>query len=62
MLGPAGTELGRDGEAFGLEVELIASVPGLGQEEIRELLEAADAVCPYSRATRGNIAVKLSVA
>jgi osmotically inducible protein OsmC len=24
-------------------------------------MEAAHAVCPYSRATRGNLAVKLSV-
>jgi Ohr subfamily peroxiredoxin len=54
--------IGRDGEAFGLEVELTASVPGLGEEEVRELLEAAHEICPYSRATRGNITVALSVA
>jgi osmotically inducible protein OsmC len=53
--------IGRDGEAFGLEVELLGSVPGLGEEEVRELLEAAHEICPYSRATRGNIEVKLSV-
>jgi len=53
--------IGRDGEAFGLEVELLASVPGLDEEQVRELLEAAHQVCPYSRATRGNITVKLSV-
>ena len=53
--------IGRDGEAFGLEVELLASVPGLAEAEVRELLEAAHAICPYSRATRGNITVALSV-
>ncbi|HXR14482.1 MAG TPA: Ohr family peroxiredoxin [Solirubrobacteraceae bacterium] len=53
--------LGRDGEAFGLEVELRAAVPGLAEEEVRELLEAAHGICPYSRATRGNIPVKLTV-
>ena len=52
--------IGRDGEAFGLEVELLASVPGLAEAEVRELLEAAHAICPYSRATRGNITVALS--
>lgn len=51
---------GRESEALAFEVELLASVPGLGDEAIRELLEAAHEVGPYSRATRGKIAVKLS--
>ncbi len=53
--------IGRDGEAFGLEVELRAAVPRLGEQELRELLEAAHQTCPYSRATRGNIPVTLTV-
>ena len=52
--------IGRDGEAFGLEVALLATVPGLGEAEVLELLEAAHAICPYSRATHGNITVTLS--
>ncbi len=53
--------LGRDESGFSLAVELSATVPGLGEEEIRELLEAAHGICPYSKATRGNIPVTLTV-
>jgi Ohr subfamily peroxiredoxin len=45
--------IGPEGEAFGL--------PGLEREQARELAEAAHQVCPYSRATRGNISVELRV-
>ncbi|GHO98401.1 putative organic hydroperoxide resistance protein/OsmC-like protein [Reticulibacter mediterranei] len=45
--------------AFGLNVELHVSIPGLDQETGEKLVEAAHKVCPYSNATRGNIPVKL---
>jgi organic hydroperoxide reductase OsmC/OhrA len=32
------------------------------REEAEKLMHAAHDVCPYSKATRGNIDVKLSVA
>ena len=54
--------IGRDENGFGLAVELSASIPGLSAAEVRELLEAAHEVCPYSKATRGNIPVTLAVA
>jgi Ohr subfamily peroxiredoxin len=53
--------VGPEGDVYGLEVTLIISVPGLEQEETRELAEAAHHRCPYSRATRGNISVELRV-
>ena len=53
--------IGHEGEAFGLVVTLIISIPGLEREQARELAEAAHQVCPYSRATRGNISVELRV-
>jgi len=34
-------------------------VDGLSHEEAEALMRAAHEVCPYSNATRGNIAVKL---
>jgi osmotically inducible protein OsmC len=49
---------GEAGE-FGLGVELHGKIDGLSPEEARTLLQAAHEVCPYSRATRGNIEVKL---
>ncbi len=46
---------------FGLAVELKGKMPALSKEEAEGLMHAAHEVCPYSRATRGNIDVKLSV-
>jgi Ohr subfamily peroxiredoxin len=53
--------IGPEGDAFGLVVTLVIHVPGLDREKVRELAEAADQVCPYSRATTGNISVELRV-
>ncbi|WP_404400831.1 organic hydroperoxide resistance protein [Pelagibacterium halotolerans] len=50
-----------DGEGFGLTVDLSAHIPGLDAETARSIVERAHAVCPYSNATRGNIAVNLHV-
>jgi osmotically inducible protein OsmC len=49
------------GPGYGLRVDLIVQLPGLGYEEARELVAKADAVCPYSNATRGNIEVSHEV-
>jgi osmotically inducible protein OsmC len=46
---------------FGLSVELKGKLPGLSKEEAEQLMHAAHQVCPYSKATQGNIDVKLSV-
>src|SRR3984957_10141529 len=53
--------IGPDGDAFGLAVTLVIHVPGMEREKVREFAEAAHQVCPYSRATRGNIVVELRV-
>jgi lipoyl-dependent peroxiredoxin len=53
--------IGPDGDAFGLTVTLVIHVPGMEREKVREFAEAAHQVCPYSRATRGNISVELRV-
>jgi Ohr subfamily peroxiredoxin len=53
--------IGPEGEAFGLMVTLVIHVPGLEREKVREFAEEAHQVCPYSRATRGNISVELRV-
>lgn len=54
--------LGSVGQAFGLAVELVASIPELPREQAEALVQAAHQVCPYSNATRGNITVDLRVA
>ncbi|HEY7051759.1 MAG TPA: organic hydroperoxide resistance protein [Mycobacterium sp.] len=52
---------GKDSDGgFGLTTQLIGYLPGLEQSQADELMEKAHQVCPYSKATRGNIDVELS--
>jgi osmotically inducible protein OsmC len=51
----------KDGESFALAVRLDISVPGSDLEQTRRLAEKAHELCPYSKATRGNIDVELNV-
>ncbi|WP_432095304.1 organic hydroperoxide resistance protein [Streptomyces sp. bgisy100] len=54
--------LGKNGNGgFGIEVALEVSIPNVDRATAEQLVEAAHQVCPYSNATRGNIAVELSV-
>jgi Ohr subfamily peroxiredoxin len=53
--------IGPDGDSFGLVVTLVIHIPGMEREKVREFAEAAHQVCPYSRATRGNVSVELRV-
>jgi len=46
---------------FDLTVELHGSFPGVTKADAEKLMQAAHQVCPYSRATRGNVPVKLVV-
>ena len=46
---------------FGLAVELKVHIPGVEPDQVRELVELAHEFCPYSKATRGNIDVTLTV-
>lgn len=46
---------------FGIAVKLAISAGDLDKDTVRELVDKAHEVCPYSNATRGNIAVELSV-
>jgi osmotically inducible protein OsmC len=46
---------------FGLAVKLVAKIPELAPADAEALVAAAHQICPYSNATRGNIAVDVSV-
>ena len=46
---------------IGLAAALDFDAPDLSREEAVYLMERADETCPYSRATRGNIEVALTV-
>jgi Ohr subfamily peroxiredoxin len=47
---------------FSLSAELKVSLPGADPAKLKALVEEAHQICPYSKATRGNVPVKLTVA
>lgn len=55
--------IGREADGyFRLTVALDVSVPGRDRAEVEEIVRVAhEEVCPYSRATRGNIEVEAKV-
>ena len=44
---------------FDIQAELHCELPGVDDAKAQELVASAYKVCPYSRATRGNISIKL---
>ncbi len=55
--------IGKDDDGgFGLTVQLVAHLPGVDAAKADELVQQAHQVCPYSKATRGNIDVTVSAA
>ncbi len=55
--------IGRDDTGgYGIQVELMVSVPGVERTHAEALVTKAHEVCPYSKATRGNVEVTLNVA
>ncbi|MBP1950723.1 organic hydroperoxide resistance protein [Virgibacillus litoralis] len=47
-------------DGFKIEVTLNINIEGVSPEEAEELAEDAHQVCPYSKATRGNVEVTLN--
>ena len=47
--------------AFSLAAELKVSLPGADKAKLQALVEDAHTICPYSKATRGNVPVTLTV-
>ncbi|WP_406688854.1 organic hydroperoxide resistance protein [Saccharopolyspora sp. ID03-671] len=55
--------IGPNGQGgYGLQVALAVELPGVPADQAQQLAEAADAVCPYSNAVRGNIDIDVRVA
>ncbi|HEY4252189.1 MAG TPA: organic hydroperoxide resistance protein [Roseomonas sp.] len=57
----AEVDLGMTGDAYQLQARLQVSLPGLAPEVARALVDAAHQTCPYSKATRGNIGVVITL-
>lgn len=50
----------KDGNAFALSADLDVHIPGLSHYEAQQLADKAHITCPYSKATRGNIEVRVT--
>ncbi len=57
----AEVDLCLDGGAYSLQARLNISLPGLDREIALAIADAAHQACPYSKATRGNIDVVITV-
>jgi lipoyl-dependent peroxiredoxin len=53
--------LNKDETSFALTVEMKVSIPGEDAAKVKALAEDAHQICPYSKATRGNVPVTLTV-
>lgn len=50
----------KDEDSFVLSAELDVHIPNITTEEAQQLADKAHHVCPYSKATRGNIEVRVT--
>ena len=58
----AHVSLGRTSdEQFGIAVELSVEWPDVDRDQAQQLVDLAHQFCPYSKATRGNIAVTVTL-
>ena len=57
----AEVDLGTNGGGYLLRARLNVSLPGVPREVAQALVEAAHQICPYSKATRGNIDVVINL-
>lgn len=57
----AEVDLASGDDGYALQARLAVNLPGLTAEQARTLVEAAHQTCPYSKATRGNIGVEISI-
>jgi len=50
----------KDGNTFVLSADLDVHIPGISLEEAQQIADKAHRACPYSKATRGNIEVRVT--
>lgn len=51
--------IGPEGESFALTVKMEVYVPGLELDQVQALANRTHELCPYSKATRGNVPVEV---
>jgi osmotically inducible protein OsmC len=54
-------DLGTDTGAYFIQARLNVSLPGLARDVAQALVDRAHQTCPYSKATRGNVDVAITL-
>jgi len=57
----AEVDLGTVAGAYTIQARLNVSIPGMDKKQAQELVDLAHTICPYSRATHGNINVTTNI-
>ncbi|MBL8876000.1 MAG: organic hydroperoxide resistance protein [Phycisphaerae bacterium] len=57
----AEVDLGTSSGAYTLQARLNVSIPGMDKKQAQDLVNLAHTICPYSRATHGNIEVTTNI-
>jgi Ohr subfamily peroxiredoxin len=52
--------IGPEGQSYAITVDLKVAIPGIEVAQAQELADAAHQLCPYSKATRGNVPVTVT--
>ena len=52
--------LGPEGDSFALTADIAVFIPGVELDRAQALIERAHELCPYSKATRGNVPVTVT--
>ena len=53
--------LNKDETSFALTADLKVAIPGVEKAKVEALVQDAHSICPYSKATRGNVPVTLTI-
>lgn len=57
----AEVDLGTHGNDYLIQARLNVSLPGMDRQTAQAVVDAADQVCPYSKATRSNIHTEIKL-
>ncbi|WP_276481559.1 organic hydroperoxide resistance protein [Paraflavitalea pollutisoli] len=57
----AEVDLRFDNGQFSLEARMNITIPELSRDLAKEIVEAAESICPYSKAVKGNIVVEYNL-
>lgn len=57
----AEVDLGTNSGGYLLQARLNISLPGMARETARALVDEGHKLCPYSKATRGNINIEINL-